>query len=343
MKRIMINGRYRSHIQTGMQNYAAELTARMQGRVETISPARSLKGAQGHLWEQLFLPMKARRSLLWSPNNTGPLAARHQVCTFHDLFPIEHPDWYSADFARLYAWLLPMLVKRVAHMIAVSHYTKQSLMKRLGVPADKITVIHNGVGDQYRRRSPEEISAARARLGIDFERYVVTVGSAGRRKNLSKLLEAWPKISKSVPDLGLVVAGHKCKVRSLSQTDFSDIPERTYFTDYVPQELLPALYSGATSIIHPTLGEGFGLPPLEAMACGTPAIVSMNTALPEVVGDAAIGIDPHDVDSIADAVIRMVSSSELQQEHRRRGKRRAAMFSWKQCAEQTWKVLEAFA
>ena len=215
-------------------------------------------------------------------------------------------------------------------------------MECLGVPAHKITVVHNGVGEHYRRASPDQISAAKDKLGIQFERYIVTVGSAGRRKNLSTLFEAWPKISRSVPDLGLVIAGHKSSNRALGQTDFGSIPEDTYFTDYVPYELLPALYSGATEIIHPTLGEGFGLTPLEAMACGTPAIVSMNTALPDGTGDAAIGIDPLDIDSIDDAVIRMVNSSDLQQDYRLRGERRAAMFSWKQSADQTWRLLESF-
>ncbi len=343
MSKIFVNGRYASHARTGMQYYVHEVSARLQGRMETIMPAAPLKGARGHLWEQCVLPAKSRGGLLWSPNNTGPLAAKRHVCTMHDIIPVDHPEWFSSGFSQWYAWLLPKLAARVEHIIAVSQFTKDRVVERLRVPAERVTVVHNGVDGRFTRPEAGLIEQAKLELGIPFERFILMVGSIEPRKNIAGVLKAWPAISRQEPDLGLVISGAKGSGLVFAGVELPDDMENVYRTGYVPHELLPALYSGAAALVFPTLCEGFGLPPLEAMACGTPVITSMNSALPEVVGDAAIGIDPLEPESIAAAVIRVVRSEALQMDLRARGLQRAKLFSWERCAAATRQVLEAYA
>ncbi|MEZ5352480.1 MAG: glycosyltransferase family 1 protein [Bryobacteraceae bacterium] len=344
MSQIFVNGRYAAHAKTGMQYYVDEVASRLTGGfIKTITPETPLKGARGHLWEQCVLPAKSRGGLLWSPNNTGPLAARRHVCTIHDIFPVDHPEWFSSGFSQWYSWLLPKLAARVDHIIAVSHFTRKRIVERLGVRPEKVTVVHNGVDSRFRRPAPAELDIAKGKLGIPFERYLLMVGSIEPRKNIAAALAAWPVISRSHPGLGLVIAGAKGSGLVFAGVEIDENMPNVYRTGYVPHELLPALYAAATALVFPSLSEGFGLPPLEAMACGTPVITSMNSALPEVVGDAAIGIDPLDPASIAAAVNRLLESESLQQDLRHRGFEQAAQFSWERCAAATRHVLEAYA
>lgn len=342
MSTIFVNGRYTAHARTGMQYYAHEVAARLRGRVEIVSPVEPLKGARGHLWEQCVLPQRSRGGLLWSPNNTGPLAARRHVCTVHDIFPIDNPEWFSSGFSRWYAWLLPKLMARVQHIVAVSHFTKGRIVERLGIRPEKITVVHNGVDSRFRLPSAAAIAEAREKLGIPFERYVLIVGSIEPRKNIGAMLRAWPSIVTAEPDLGLVIAGSRGGAQVFAGAQLDEVPRNVHFTGYVPHELLPPLYAGALALVYPTLCEGFGLPPLEAMASGAPVITSMNSALPEVVGDAALELDPARPETIVEAVVRLARSAELQREMRERGLARSAQFSWERCATATSQVLEAW-
>ncbi len=326
-----------------MQYYAQELVSRFQGRARTIAPVSPLKGAKGHMWEQFVLPLRARGGLLWSPNNTGPIASFRQICTIHDLIPLDYPQWFQPDFARWYGWLLPRLARKSAHLIAVSHYTKARAVELLGVSAGKISVVHNGVDKRFAPVSSAAIARTKQELGIRFERYVLIVGSIEPRKNVAGFLRAWPEISRREPDLGLVIAGARGSGLVFGNAGLPEASANVCFTGYVRHELLPALYAGAMALVYPTLAEGFGLPPLEAMACGTPVVTAMNSSLPEVVGDAATGVDPLDPASIAEAVVRLARSETLRNDYRTRGLRRAAQFSWDRCAAETWKVLEAFA
>ena len=343
MNKVYVNGRYTAHARTGMQYYVHEVSARLDGRMETIAPAAPLKGARGHIWEQCVLPVRSRRGLLWSPNNTGPLAARRHVCTIHDIIPVDHPEWFNPKFAQWYAWLLPKLAARVEHIIAVSHFTKARVVERLRVPPEKVTVVHNGVDGRFAQPDAATVHRAKTALKIPFDRYILIVGSVEPRKNVASVLRAWPAISRQEPDLGLVVAGSKGSGLVFAGAELPEGARNVHYTGYVPHDLLPALYAGAVALVYPSLCEGFGLPPLEAMACGTPVITSMNSSLPEVVGDAAIGIDPAEPDSISDAVVRLAQSDTLRSSLRERGLLRARSFSWENCADSTWRVLEAFA
>jgi len=155
MTQIALNARFHSHQPTGMQRYALELSSRFGPHLDSLKPDKPLRGPSGHLWEQLFLPSAVRGRLLWSPNTTGPLAIEKQVCTFHDLIPLDHPEWFNRRFAQWYQWLLPRLAKRVRKIIAISEFTKQRIVELLGVSPEKVAVIPNGVDARFSPRPAE--------------------------------------------------------------------------------------------------------------------------------------------------------------------------------------------
>src|SRR5262245_3635397 len=136
-----VNGRFAAHRPTGMQKYASSLLSRFRCAPRVVCPAKPLKGIQGHLWEQSVLPTRIPGSLLWSPCGTGPLATTDQVVTIHDIIPIEHPEWFNRNFATLHSWLIPLLIRRVHHIITVSQYTRRRLIERFNVHPDRVTAI----------------------------------------------------------------------------------------------------------------------------------------------------------------------------------------------------------
>jgi glycosyltransferase involved in cell wall biosynthesis len=337
---IALNARFYSHVPTGMQRYGLEMVDRLRQRLDVLRPTRPLRGMEGHLWEQLYLPGVARGRLLWSPNNTGPLAVSRQVCTIHDIIPVEHPEWFSPRFSAWYQWLLPKLVHRVQHIIAVSEFTKSRLMERFRVPSSKITVVWNGVDSQFTPRPQSEIEQVRRELGIGTSRYLLTVGSLEPRKNLHRLMEAWRRASSQLPeDISLVIAGAKGASLVFSNASLGPVAPRVHFTGYVRQEQLPALYSGALATVYPSLYEGFGLPPLEGMACGTAAVTSNTTSLLEVAGNTAVLVNPTDPDSIAEGIRRVVCDVDLRERLRRTGLAHVQGRNWDRCAAETLNVL----
>lgn len=340
MNQIAFNARFYVHRPTGMQRYAHEVSRRFAEYLDPVRPGKALRGVAGHLWEQLYLPSAVHGRLLWSPNSTGPIAVSRQVCTIHDLTALDHPEWFSPKFAAWYSWLLPRLAERVQHIIAVSHYTKQRIVDCWRVPSEKISVIPNGVETRFYRRPPDEIAAVRRRLGIIRPAYVLALSSLEPRKNFVRLLKAWRQVQGMIPEeVELVVAGGTGDSRVFAADSDSAPPPRTRFIGYVPDDCLPALYSGALAFVYPSLYEGFGLPPLEAMACGTPVITSNVTSLPEVVADCAVLVNPSDASSIAEAIWRVLSNSELSRTLHESGPQRSRHFTWEHTASETLRLL----
>jgi glycosyltransferase involved in cell wall biosynthesis len=337
---VTVNARFQVQQKTGMQRYAYEIASRLNGKIREIRPERALKGAAGHLWEQCYLPSLSAGSLLWSPNNTGPVITRHQVCTIHDIIPIDHPEWFSKSFAAWYKWLLPALAHSAQHLIAVSEFTRSRVIEAFGLKPEKVSVVLNGVGTEFTPRPDEEIDRVKTRLGLPAKPYALYVGSLEPRKNLPRLLSAWALVQRKCPDIQLVITGlNKGGSKVFSAVPIAKIPSGVFFTGYVEDADLPALYSGAAIFVYPSLYEGFGLPPAEAMACGTPVITSKGTSLSEVVGTAALLVDPQNTESIADAIIRVASSESLRAEMRRAGLAQAQRFNWNDAAAQTWLIL----
>ena len=338
MRKIALNARFYAHRPTGMQRYAIELNRRFPEHLEPLKPSAALRGPAGHLWEQLVLPSAVRGRLLWSPNNTGPVAVARQICTIHDLIPIDHPEWFSRRFAMWYEWLLPRLARRVMHIIAISEFTKRRIVDRLRVSASRVTVIPNGVDKCFYPRTGAEIREVCEALGIS-QPYVLCVGSLEPRKNLRRLMEAWKFAQSRIDrDVALVVAGAQGSTR-VFRTLAMPAVSRAVFTGYVPDSHLPALYSGALAMVYPSLYEGFGLPPLEAMACGTPVVTSRTSSLPEVVGSCAVLVDPEDSGSIAEGLVEVLSNVGLRANLRLDGLKRVQRFTWDATARATLKLL----
>lgn len=335
---IVVNGRFQGRRLTGVERYASEVLRCLEQKVTVVKPGRPLHGVQGHLWEQLRLPMLVGRDrLLWSPANTGPLAVARQVVTIHDLSVLDHPEWFNANFRIWYMIMLPRLAKRSRAVLTVSEYSRRSIIKRFGLSEDAVTIVPDAVNlEQFH---PVDPAPVRAKYALP-QRYVLFVGSLDPRKNLERLLQAWIRLSE-FKNLELVIAGSRADI--FRPVSVNENRRRTRFLGYVPDEDLPGLYSGATMFIMPSLFEGFGLTVLEAMACGTPVVTSYAGALPEVVGDAAIQVDPTSAEAMAEAMRRLLLDDTLRGTLREKGIDRACKFSWQRSAQAIWELLVANA
>lgn len=341
MASVVVNARCLGRPITGVERYTREITRRLGDRVRLSRPRTNAQGLRGHLWEQLALPRAVNGDVLWSPANTGPIGVSRQVLTIHDLSPIEHPEWFTPRFAAWYRYLLPRLARRVRRVLTVSQFTRSRLIERLGLPEDRVVVIPNGVDESFRPRRPGQHDdgddAVLRRYGIEGP-YVLTVASLEPRKNLPGLLRAWELASPATDAVTLVIVGGL--VRSFPAPRFARVPHGVRLVGTVKEGELHALYRCALGFALPSAYEGFGLTALEAMASGTPVVASTVAALPEVVGDAAISIDPFDAGSIADGLRRLLVDAELRESCRRRGLERARQFSWDRSARLVWQALE---
>ena len=337
---LVVNGRYRVHRVTGVQRYAHEIVARLGGDVELLQP-ESAKGAVGHLWEQTTLPWKCGGRLLWNPCGSGPLAYKRQVVTFHDLFPLEYPEWYSSSYSKWYSYAMRKVSGQAQHLIAVSHYTKERLVKLLAVDPEKVTVIHNGLSDSCTRGTAEQIEEARVALEIPTRRYVLSLSSLESRKNLRGILAAWSKVHAQLgPDTWLVLAGPKADEAVYGKQSLDLNLPRVMFTGYVPEDHMAGLYSGASLFVFPSLAEGFGLPLLEAMACGVRCITSDTSSLPEVGGDLVDYVNPMKPSELAEMMLKRLNERHNPLDPFLPLIARAKKFTWHAAARSTIEVLE---
>jgi len=327
---LVVNGRFLSRRLTGVERYAGEILSRLDGRVHVARPGPAASGMAGHAWEQLVLPSRlSSRSALWSPANTGPLGVSNQVLTLHDLSTLEHPEWFAPAFGLWYRLLLPRLAHRVRRIAVPSEYVRQKVLRRFRLPGKQVVTVPGGV-------DPARFHPIRQK---DLhERYILFVGSLEPRKNLPVLLEAWQAIALQHPDVSLVVAGVPGAV--FRPVALPHAVARLQWAGYVSEAELPGLYAGATAFVLPSLEEGFGLPVLEAMACGVPVIAADAGALPEVVGEAGILFDPASPAALAAALDFCLDNPELCLNLQCLGIERARQFSWSRAAVTTQRLLE---
>jgi len=300
------------------------------------------------LWTHVRLSWEMMRrppDVLFVPAHVLPIVhPPRSVVTIHDLGYLHFPRAHRL-LDRLYLDLSTRFNARAAaHIIADSQATKRDLVERYGVEPSKISVIYPGYDEEAFQpvREREAIEAVKTRYGIAGD-YILFVGTIQPRKNLVRLMEAFSLLKRQAADLQLVIAGKK---GWLYEAVFRRVEElglegQVVFTGYVAEEDLPALFSGARLFVFPSLYEGFGLPVLEAMACGTPVVCSNASSLPEVAGDAALLFDPLDVEGMAAAMERILGDERLRTELVERGLKRARGFSWEKCAQETLAVLES--
>jgi glycosyltransferase involved in cell wall biosynthesis len=307
----------------GVERLAREMATRLPrlnpGRYRVIRPPEVLAHRAGHAWEQAALPALARgSSVIYSPANLAPLASRRNAVVIHDVAALRHPEWYRPAYVAYQRALLPAIARRARLLITVSEFSKGELVEVLKADPARVSVVPNGVDERF--------TAAADPARFD-KPYVLTVGTRIARKNLGVLAEA----ARRLGDHGVEL------VHAGSGRDYMRAEDGSGLRalGYVPESDLPGLYAGALALAMPSLYEGFGLPCLEAMACGLPVVASNQGALPETCGSAAILLDPGDAPGFADALVKVATDDALRARMSAESIARAAGFTWERTAECT--------
>lgn len=293
-------------------------------------------------WEHLALPMLARRDhldIFHGPVNAIPLGLPcPSIVTVHDLAFLRFPDQVTAKRYQYLSRTVRASVRRAKRVIAVSEGTKQDIVELLDFAPEKIAVTPLGVDARFQALDEAGLKQFRSQAGIERP-YVLFVGTLEPRKNLPRLVEAFSTIASDVPH-DLVIIGPEGWLTSNIHESAAQLLEqrRIQFRGFVPDGQLPAWYSACDLFAYPSLYEGFGLPALEAMACAAPVLTSCVSALPEVVGDAALTVDPLDVHAIADGMRQILTNADLRIDLGRRGPERSRQFTWARTAELTVEV-----
>jgi glycosyltransferase involved in cell wall biosynthesis len=295
------------------------------------------------VWEQCVQPRVLRRigaDLVHGPVFISPLLAPcPAVVTIHDLSFIRFPEMFH-PINRLYLTMLTRLsAKRARRLIAVSAHTAAESTELLGVPPERIDVVHHGIDPAFRPLPADGVESFRRRKELP-EHFVLAVGTLEPRKNHTRLVEAFARIRDSQVKLVLVGGKGWLYDQLFARVEALGLSGRVIFAGYVTNDELPLWYNAATVLAYPSVYEGFGLPVLEAQACGTPVLTSNVSSLPEAAGDAALMIDPYDVEAIVAGLSRLLTDEPLQHELRERGLARARGFSWPRTAQETARVYQ---
>jgi glycosyltransferase involved in cell wall biosynthesis len=300
-----------------------------------------------HRLERWTLGMEAARlglDLLHSPDFIPPaFGYRRSVITVHDLNFLYYPRFLTAESRRYYSGQIEWAVRRADHILADSHATKADLVSMLNVEPEKVTVVHLAADPAYRPLAEEEARRVSAKYGLE-PGYLLFVGTLEPRKNLPGLLQAYRLLRDAgTTEAPLVLVGGKGWLYDeiFERIGTLVLTEHVRFLHDVPDADLPGLYSAAGVLTTPSFYEGFGLPALEAMACGTPVVVSDRASLPEVVGEAGLLVNADDPEDIAKALGRVLGDEALRVRMRERGLAQAARFTWDKAARETLAVYRA--
>jgi glycosyltransferase involved in cell wall biosynthesis len=325
------------------------LTRRFLATESPVGPRRLPIQFSKLWWEQagiLLAGRHARIDLLHSPYWTNPLwSPWPTVVTVHDVIQLVLPEYRMLARQRVYFGLVTRALKRATAIITVSECSRRDLVRTVGIPIERVFVVENAISERLGPvRDPAALAAVRARYGLG-ERFVLYLGANDLRKNLDRLIRAYAALSPSLRQTyQLVVAGRQWPHDHPLYPDPKrvvaelGIQDRVVLTGGIAEEEKPALLSAATVFAFPSLYEGFGLPVLEAMACGTPVLTANGSSLPEVAGDAAVLVDPSSVEAIGHGLTELLESPELRKELAERGIERARHFRWSTVAERTVEV-----
>ncbi len=350
---ICVNARFLTQSITGAQRYAIEISKALKQLIpdlvflapkntihEELSESfnvRSIGRLSGHFWEQIELPTYLAswgNPLLVNLANTAPLLYKNKIVTIDDLSFLRHPEWFSGKFYLYYSFLVPKIVKNSRQVITISEFSKREIVELLDMPQDKIKVIYPAV--------PEEFINSEARDNSNsnkYGNYILAVSSLDPRKNFKNLILAFNNLH--LTDTKLVIVGQS-QMRVFNDKELRKTVnfDNLVFTGYVSDAQLISLYKNAKLFVYPSFYEGFGLPPLEAMSCGCPVVVSDVASLPEACGDAAYYVDPNKIESIAEGMTKVLSDVNLRQDLIRKGLERVKLFNWQKSAQELLEALE---
>jgi glycosyltransferase involved in cell wall biosynthesis len=302
-------------------------------------------------WQRLRLPLPVdfftgRCDVVHSPDFVSPPhRTGADIITVHDLSFLVVPECAEPKLAAFLSRTVPAAVRRADRIIAVSNQTRQDLVHLLNVPESKIVVAHNGVDERFRVATMDEEPALRHKLSLP-SRFILHVGTLEPRKNLKRLVEAYGLLAPLYNgEIALVLAGrrgwlYEPVIEAAEQVNRNG--GRVVFVDYVDEDDLPLLYCMAEAFAYPSLYEGFGLPAAEAMAAGTPTLVSTDGALAEVAGEAALAVDPKSVESIAGGLRRLIDDEDLREKLAVEGPKQVAQFTWEASAQKVLNVYNDF-
>lgn len=268
------------------------------------------------------------------------------VITVHDLSYIRFPDTHPRVRVDFMTRFMPRALERADMILVDSQFVKQEVVEVFGVLPQKIAVTHLGVSGLFRPMSESETRQSCAKYGLNHRKYLLTVGTLEPRKNLIQVLRAYQSLPQRVQkQYPLIIVGMKGWLYATIEQEMAPLigNGRVRLLGYVSDEELVQIYASATALLYPSIYEGFGLPPLEGMASGVPVITSNQSSIPEVVGDAAIMVDPHDVDALKEAVMMVIEDTEKAGQLRDLGIERAKEFSWERCARDTVAVYKRIA
>jgi glycosyltransferase involved in cell wall biosynthesis len=360
---IFINGRFLTQATTGVQRYAAELTQALDGLLCSgeISPAAyrvvllvprgarqdlPLKQIQvervgwfgGHAWEQIDLRRhhtQTRGVVLFNPGNTAPIGVPNVVVTIHDAGVFAAPQAYSWTFRTWYRLMHRSLLRHASGIITVSAFSREQLEKYAAAPMSRTEVIPPGAEHIVRLDADRSVLD---RYALGERPFVLAVSSLNPNKNFKLIIDALPYLPDLLEGVDFVVAGGTSP--RIFRNGSAGFGPNIKYLGYVTDRELKALYQAATAFVFPSLYEGFGLPPLEAMSCGCPVVVARAASLPWVCGDAALYCDPHDPEDLAQKIRMVIGDQKLQADLRAKGLARARDFSWPQCARGTFRLLD---
>ena len=300
-------------------------------------------------WMQLILPAwlaRANLDVCHFTNYHMPLPCPvPAVVTFHDMSVYIEPERHPKKRLLVHRALLPLVARRADAIIAVSESTRTDIIERLRVPPQRVHVVYEAASAAFRPvEDGASLDGIRRRYHVEGK-FALYVGTIEPRKNLDRVVEALDQLRRQGAQVPLLLAGEMGwkNTALMSRIAERGMEDCVRFLGYVPDEDLPGLISLATAFVYPSVYEGFGLPILEAMSCGTPVVTSRGGATGEVAGDAALTIDPGDVDEMAEAIGSLFTDADLHQRLSDAGRRRAAEFSWTRAAEETARIYEMVA
>jgi glycosyltransferase involved in cell wall biosynthesis len=345
-KTVFINGRFLTQEMTGIQRFSYEickalirrgtdvvLLAPKKIRTEYPLNCRMIRFGifTDILWEQIDLPvflMKHKNPLLLNLGSPGPVFYSNRIVTVHDLSFLVHPAWFSRRYRLYYRLATPVFTRLSKKVITVSECSKNEIVRRIGIPEQKIVVIHNAVSGAFQKQ-PSHGAGGK-------EKYIFSVASLDPRKNLARLVAAY-KLAGIEKEFSLKFAG---KADPIFRMELSG-EILSHSAGYVPDDELSALYENASLFVYPSLYEGFGIPPLEAMAMGCPVILSDLPVFREIFGDAAHYADPGNTESLRDAILLVLSDESYRMELIRRGHERTKLYDWDTSAEKLASVINS--
>lgn len=344
---VVVNARFVTQATTGVQRFAERVSLELKAMFPNavfVSPkgvinqeaADALGVLQvgtrgGHAWEQLDLPRYLRSNgspLLLNLGNTGPITYSNQIVTLHDIAFIRYPGSFSWRFRAAYKVMSRILLAKSRALLTVSEFSKGEISSYFGTDNSKIFVVPNAVDSRFARRIP--VPAAKP--------YLLAVSSPNVHKNFSRVIEAYSR-SLVCGTVDLLIVGGQAS--SFAKQQFDELPSGVRFLGRVSDDQLIDLYSGAVAFVFPSLYEGFGIPPLEAQACGCAVMASNAASIPEVLGESAFYFDPLDSNAIAQAMDTVVGDAALRGELIRMGRVNVERFSWSGSAQVVARMLRS--